>query len=416
MRFLKVLLFPHLALLWSGQVLSAMGDFFYQIAMLWIAIKTAGSQGGILIAGVEAAAALLFGLLGGIYADRWNRRAIMITVDLLRALAVGSLPLLALGGQLRFWQLIIVAILVGSLGSLFNPALQASLPALVSDKAMLQATNGLMDVTRRLARTLGPSLAALLVTFLPLTQFFTIDAFSFLLSAGAVTLMGSRFAWQPKHDEQRRAGPAGLADDLLQGFQTVRSHPPIVWAIFAGGIISAAWTAGFVIGVPLFADNVLKGNISAYGLIVASYGAGNVISNLVIGSLPLHRPVGTMLLGRLIVGGGFLLMVSMPSLPIAMLGAALAALGGPMGDIPLAIMIQTELPSHHIGKVYSLYDMISSLGNILGPILAAPLYNYLSEPQAIAICALIIAFTSLLGLTRFRFREPRRQAQEEPLV
>src|SRR5690242_3422457 len=114
MRFLKVLLLPHLALLWSGQVLSAMGDFFYQIAMLWIAIKMAGSQGGILIAGVEAGAALLFGLLGGVYADRWNRRAIMITVDLARALAISSLPLLATFGQLQFWQLIVVSLLVGS--------------------------------------------------------------------------------------------------------------------------------------------------------------------------------------------------------------------------------------------------------------------------------------------------------------
>ncbi|GHO54893.1 MFS transporter [Ktedonobacter robiniae] len=403
MRFLRVLRLPHLALLWSGQVLSAMGDFFYQIAMLWLAIKIAGSQGGIFIAGVEAAAALLFGILGGIYADRWNRRYTMLTVDILRALAVGTLPLLALYGPLALWELTLVAILVGSLGAFFNPALQASLPALVPDKVMLQATNGLMDITRRLARTFGPSLAALLITFLPLSQFFTIDAFSFLISAGAILLMGRHFAWKASESTQHTSkGLGGLVLDIRKALQAIRGHRPIAWTIFASGFISMAWSAGFIIGIPLFASQVLKGTVSAYGLIVAAYGAGNVVSNLLIGSLPLRRPVRVMLLGRLIVGGGFILMISQPSLAMAMFGAALAATGGPMGDIPLAIMMQTELPSQHIGKVYSLYDMTSSLGSILGPMLAALLYAYLTVPQAIATCGLIIAATSVMGFTRLR--------------
>ena len=65
-------------------------------------------------------------------------------------------------------------------------------------------------------------------------------------------------------------------------------------------------------------------------------------------------------------------------------------------------MMQTELPSQHIGKVYSLYDMISSLGSILGPMLAALLYAYLTVPQAISICGLIIVATSVMGFTRLR--------------
>lgn len=401
MRFLQVLRIPHLALLWSGQVLSAMGDFFYQIAMLWMAIKIAGSQGGIFIAGIEATAALIFGIFGGVYADRWNRRYTMITVDILRALAVGTLPLLALYGPLALWELTLVAILVGSLGAFFNPALQASLPILVADKVMLQATNGLMDITRRLARTFGPSLAALLIAFLPLSQFFTIDAISFLLSAGSVLLIGRHFAWKTMEMTSNHHGLTGLSKDLQQALQIIRGHKPIAWAIFASGFISMAWSAGFIIGIPLFASHVLKSTASAYGLIVAAYGAGNVVSNLLIGSLHLRRPVRIMLFGRLIVGGGFILMISQPNLAMTMFGAALAATGGPMGDIPLAIMMQTELPSHHIGKVYSLYDMVSSLGSILGPLLAALLYAYLAVPQAIAICGLIIAATSVLGIGRF---------------
>src|SRR5579871_6199336 len=125
MNFLKVLRQRQMALLWSSQVLSAIGDYLYSIAVIWIAVKVAGSAAGI-VAAAQAGSALLFGLLGGVYADRWNRRKTMMIVDLARAAAVGVLPGLALTGTLRLWHLVIVAVIVGSLGALFDPALQAS--------------------------------------------------------------------------------------------------------------------------------------------------------------------------------------------------------------------------------------------------------------------------------------------------
>src|ERR1051326_4312692 len=156
MNFLRVLRQRHLAILWSSQVLSAIGDYFFSIVVIWIAVQVAGSAAGI-VAAAQTGAALVFGLLGGVYADRWNRRATMIAVDLVRAAAVGALSALALGGTVQLWHLVIVAVIVGSLSALFNPALQASLPAL-TDASTLLAANGLMDLTRRMARALGPSL------------------------------------------------------------------------------------------------------------------------------------------------------------------------------------------------------------------------------------------------------------------
>jgi DHA3 family macrolide efflux protein-like MFS transporter len=127
MNFLLVLRRRHLAILWVSQVLSAMGDYLYDIAVLWIAVKQVGGGAG-LVAAAESGSMLLFGLLGGVYADRWNRRRVMIAMDILRALAVALLPILAFTGTLQLWHLVVVAVIVGSLGALFDPALQASLP------------------------------------------------------------------------------------------------------------------------------------------------------------------------------------------------------------------------------------------------------------------------------------------------
>jgi MFS transporter, DHA3 family, macrolide efflux protein len=141
MVFLNVLRRRHLTILWLSQVLSAMGDYFYLIAVMWIAVKVAGSAAGF-VAAAETGSMLLFSLLGGVYADRWNRRTTMITVDLLLAIAVATLAVLVPIGRVQLWHLVTIAVVVGSLGALFNPALQASLPALAGDAQTLQATNG----------------------------------------------------------------------------------------------------------------------------------------------------------------------------------------------------------------------------------------------------------------------------------
>ncbi|MGA7669501.1 MAG: MFS transporter, partial [Nitrolancea sp.] len=151
MAFLRALRQRHLAILWLSQVLSAIGDNFYAIAIVWMAVNVAGSGAGLVVA-AQSLAGLVFGLLGGVYADRWNRRTTMIVVDVIRAAAVGMLPILSMLGRLQLWHMAAAGVVIGGLGALFDPALQASLPALSGDVQVLQAANGLMDMTRRLAR------------------------------------------------------------------------------------------------------------------------------------------------------------------------------------------------------------------------------------------------------------------------
>jgi MFS transporter, DHA3 family, macrolide efflux protein len=357
MVFLKVLRIPHLTVLWLSQVLSAIGDYFYLIAVMWIAVKVAGSEAG-LVAAAETGSVLLFSLLGGVYADRWNRRSTMITVDILRGVAVAALPVLAQAGILQLWHLIIVAVMVGSLAAFFDPALQASLPALTGDTQTLQATNGLMDVTRRLARALGPSLAGVLIAWIPLFHFFTLDALSFFISALAVYSLGRRFAWKPVHKEQIIGGIRGIAIEIIESIRLVRTQQPLAWALALVSIVSLAWSAAFTVGIPLLADRVLRGNIGAYGFIVGAYGVGNVLSNLVIGSLVVRRKELMLFSGEIVLGAGFLILAFAPNLLIALLGSAFAAIGGPMGDLMLLTMIQTNFPPEQIGKIYSLLMLI----------------------------------------------------------
>ncbi|GHO86815.1 MFS transporter [Dictyobacter formicarum] len=400
MGFLMALRRPSIAWLWVSQVLSSMGDYLYNLAVIWIAVRAAGSSAGI-VAAASASSQLIFGLLGGVYADRWDRRTVMVVVDIIRAGTVGVLTILALSGAIQFWELVAAAIVIGSLGSLFDPALQASLPALAGDVPTLQATNGLMDVTARLARALGPSMAGLLVLFMPLSQFFTLDAVSYVISALAILSLGRHVVWKDKDRLPVDAGIKGIWSDIRGAITLVGQHRPLSWAISLNGVMNLAWSASFVIGVPLLVNQVLKSNVGALGLIIGAYGIGNVVSNLVMGSICIRRPIPIIFVGKIIVGLGFLVLAWANSLPLAILASAFAAIGGPMGDITMLTIMQTELPVGQLGKVYSLRMVLANVGASLGLLGAVPMFAHISVMAGISACAVIMIVLGMAGLLRF---------------
>jgi hypothetical protein len=226
--------------------------------------------------------------------------------------------------------LVVVAVVLGAFTVLFQPALQSSLPSLVHGPEDLHATNALIDATARIARAVGPGLAGALAARIALRHFFTLDAVSFAVSAGAFFSLGGRFAWPAaggRHD-----APRGIVREAAVALSYVRDTPPVAWAFAALFGVNLAWACAFAVGAPLFAARVLGEDVGAYGFLIAAYGVGNIASNLVLGSIPMRRPLRTIFVGKLVHGLGFVVLAAAPSLPVALAGAALSAVGGPMGS------------------------------------------------------------------------------------
>jgi len=392
---------PYLALLWVSQVLSAVGDYFYSIAVLWIAVQEVGSQAG-LVAAAQAAAALAFGVAGGVYADRWDRRRTMAAADLVRGVAVLTLPLAVLNGGATLGHFVAVAVVLGAANPFFDSSLQASLPALAGDPRTLQATNGLMDLTRRLARAVGPSLVGIVAALVPLAHFFTIDAVSFAVSAGAVLALGGRFAWAPSRAGGRRGGVSGFVEDVGEGLAALRGRP-VVWQLVAmSGVAGMLWSVAFTVGVTLLAAQVLSTTIGGYGLIVGAYGAGNVAANLAVGSVRLPDRVGSYYAGRVVMGIGFVLIGLAPTIEVALAGAALAAVGGPMGDIPLMLLLQEDVPPEHRGKAFSARQIVMNAGTLAGTVAGVPLFAAIGPRAGIVACAVAFVAIGVWGLIAAR--------------
>jgi DHA3 family macrolide efflux protein-like MFS transporter len=129
-----------------------------------------------------------------------------------------------------------------------------------------------------------------------------------------------------------------------------------------------------------------------------------VLSLFVIGLLPFRMNLLLMFIGQLVLGGGFLMLGYSASLPAAMCWTAVAAFGSPMGDLIMLTMIQTDFQSEHIGKMYSLRQLISGMGLLVGSFLAVPIFKWVSVSQGFVLFAILILIVGLVGVIRYCVR------------
>jgi DHA3 family macrolide efflux protein-like MFS transporter len=409
MRLLAPLRDTPVLLLWGGLSLSAVGDQLYAVALTWIAVGVFGAGAGYLSA-LGAATVLLIALLSGQWADGREPRAAMIGADLVRGLAL--LAVVAdwtLRGRASAAGLVAITIVLAAGQAIFRPALQALLPALVRDAGRLPAANALLDSTDRVARLLGPGLVAGFAAFLPARHFLSLDAASFGLSATALFLIGrSRALPRPRPIQS----PGKVIASILRGFRAVAPHKVLRLEMQVSGAINGAWYAVMFLGLPLALARLGSGGagLRAYGLVISAYGCTNLLATLVIGSRPMPaNPGRTVFVGNLVVGTGLMLIALIAALPLAhemavpcLAGAAaLGAIGGPMHDIPTAVLRQTELPAGDVPAAMRA-SLVVGNGGMLAAMLVAPrLYASASPSLVMAGCAALILGIGVAGLVRF---------------
>lgn len=409
MRLLTPLRDRPVALLWGGLSLSAVGDQLYAVALTWIAVGVFGTAAGYLAA-LTAATVMAAALLAGRWADAWEQRAAMIGADLARGLALLAVVLdWTLRGRPSAVGLVVITVVLAVGQAVFQPALQGSLPGLVRDAGRLPAVNALLDSTDRIARLLGPGLVAVLAAFLPARHFLSLDAASFGLSATALILIG-RLRSVPRQPHETSRG--SVLFSVLRGFRAVASHRLLRLEMQVNGINNGAWYAVIFLGLPLALAHLggAGPGLRAYGLVISAYGCTNLLATLAIGGRGLPDNPGRMVFaGNVVVGTGLMLIALSAALPLpptaAVLcfagAAALGAIGGPMHDIPVAVLRQTDLSAADVPAAMRA-ALVTRNGGVLTAMLIAPmLYASVPVPAVMAGCAAVMLCTGAIGLSRF---------------
>jgi hypothetical protein len=416
LRILKPLRSTPVAVLWGGLSLSALGDQLYAVALSWIAVGVLGADAGYLTA--LQALVMLVAVLGiGRWADRWEERRSMIGADLCRAavlLVVVGAWLISGGPSVVQLVAAVVALAIGQ--AVFQPALQAVLPSLVDDRGMLPAANGLLDATDRSARLVGPGLVAILAGALPMVHFLTLDAVSFLASAGALLLIGRR---RPGVLLRRKVGPESLWHSMARGVRATARHRLLFFLLLTTWLPNGCWYGVFFLCLPLMiAQHGVSGiggtGLGAYGMVISAYGCTNLAATLVFGSRTLpSRPQFQMFGGTVVVGIGVILLGCASQLPAGwilpglMAAAAFGAIGGPMKDIPAAVLRQTRLEHGDKAAAMRAYMAVSTAGTLLAMLLIPALAENAGVVTVVIACGVSQIGVGAFGLARHAtWREP----------
>jgi len=345
---------------WAALAISSFGDGVMLSALpLLIAGQTSNTS---LIAGLEVSKGLpwlMFGLLGGVVADRLDRRRVMAAVDACRCIAVALLALAVWRGDVNIGLIWLVAFLLGSGDVFFDNSAQSILPSLVKTD-QIERANARFFVTESVARDLaGPAIGALLfarAASLP----FAIDSASFFAASLIVfTLSGTyRARARPRtkraRRQLRRSGPT-IRADLREGWTWLRGHELLRSLLVIGATYNFLVVGAEALNV-VFVLRVLHESESAFGIILTVSAFGGIAAGLASERIIRRFGSGTTILGTLALAGVSGLLAGTTNNVVVFAAAmALAIASGTTANIVVLSLRQILVPDELRGRVNSLY-------------------------------------------------------------
>ncbi|HXV95805.1 MAG TPA: MFS transporter [Gaiellaceae bacterium] len=383
---------------------SELGDALQYIALMWFAFEAGGPLGVLAVRLADSVPALLFGLHGGLVADRWDRRRVLIGADLVRAAVLIPVAAAGLAGELPLWGLVVAAFLLTAATSYFDPAYGALLPALV-ERRNIQQANGLVRATAEALSVGGWAVAAGLLAFLPVSVFFAVNAATFLVSAAV--LAGVRTGGKGE------ASGAGSLGELAAGFHALRARPFLAAAVVALGLAVTIAAGTWIAGTPQLVSENLDRAAGGFALVMTGYALGAIAA----GAFLTRRRVRRKALGSLVAWSFYLpayLVIGLAgSVEVAMAGAFLAALGESSAVVLLNSAAQEEVPDRVLGRVMGVISLVHRGAHATGLLLVAPLFAVLEPSVVFAGAALALPLVGL-GCAAWALATARAAAAPAP--
>jgi MFS transporter, DHA3 family, macrolide efflux protein len=368
-------------------VISELGDSFQYVALMWFALVTAGPLGVVAVRLADSVPALLFGLHGGIVADRRDRRRTMVGADIVRGAVLLPVAAAGLAGRLDLWMLVVAAFVIETATSYFAPAYGALLPTLV-DRRNVQAANGLVRASAEAVRVGGWAAAAALLVFTPLSTFFLLNAASFFASA---TLLAGLRARRAQSEAER-------APRILEGFAALRPLPSLAIAVVALAIGVTLSSGTWMVGVPQLVRDTLGLGPGSFSLLATGYAVGAVSAGALLARIRVRRKARLSLYLWILYAACYGLFAVADSLPPAIVAGAVS------GAIQATVLIllysaaQEGIPDAVLGRVMGLISLVHRGAHATGLLLIGPLFAVFATRSIFLGAAVALPLVGLAGL------------------
>lgn len=361
MESVKRLWNKNFAILWQGQLISDFGNTAFGVALgFWVLAATVSDQhphGNTALMGIIEACfalpAVVLGPIAGAFADRHNRKWIIVAADFVRGVLFSLMSLLLLFKIFPFWMIFPLAILAGSAGSFFSPAMSSAVPDIVPTESLSKA-NSARSLSQTVTQLLGSSLGGALYAMLTAPVLILINGVSFLYAS--ITQLFIRVPVRKSAAEKQN-----IFADIMVGAKYTFGNRGIRTLVITGMMINFLAVCGMTLLTPLF--NSTEGfGVEWYGYMMGTLTLG-MIAGMVVFSIVKIKPAQ-----RAAVFGLSTLVMVLAMVPIGLVRnvvwllplAFTAGITNAVVNVMLQTILQTTVAAENRGKVFGI------LGTMMG--------------------------------------------------
>jgi len=389
---LTALQYRDFRLFWFGQIISLSGTWMQSVAQGWLVYSLTKSPFYLgLVAASGSLPILLFTLAGGIAADRFRKRNLLLLTQALSVLPAFLLGILTDINMITVWQVALLAAVLGTVNAFDIPARQSFLIELVGRDSLTSAI-ALNSAAFHGARMIGPVVAGITIASLGLPACFYLNALSFV----AVIIALSKMSIQGEIRESSN----GLFKDFIEGIRFVKSSYGISRIILLIAVFSLVGLP-FITLLPVFAGEVLDAGAKGFGFLVGATGAGALAAALLLAFRGDIRDKGRFISIAALSASVSLLAFSLSKNIFISIPFLLVVGWGLVSFLATAnSYIQLSAPDNLRGRVMSVFTLVFLGTAPIGNSLVGAMADYIGTPYTVSISAVICIIASLLFAMR----------------
>jgi MFS family permease len=343
-------------LLFSGQVISQIGDGMNKVALLWFVYELTGSAFKMAIIGLlQTIPPLVFGPLIGVYLDRMKKKPVMVWVDLARAGLVLLIPLLYAMEALTLERLYVLVFATSIVSTVFGPALASAVP-LLAPRAQRTAAYALIQSTTNFGLLIGPVVSGVGIAMIGAQNVLYFDAATFLVSA--LCLMPIRLQ-ETLCASVRSVDKPTILQDLVVGFRFVFLQHRTVLLLMLTATLFSFGASAFIFLLPVFATQHLDASPVELGWLWSSLGIGMLAASVWLAWIKQGDLQNRLLLISAAMAVGAVAVCTLGMLQAPVMAAALIIVFGGSTAVFTPIvwaMLQELTPEHLLGRVFTTFS------------------------------------------------------------
>jgi len=364
-------------ILWIGACVSTIGTWMQTQAQNWLVLDISGNPYYLgLDAFLGQIPIFMFTLVGGVVADRVDRRYALIGSQLVQMACAFVLAMLFQFGVVHVWQILTLSFVVGTAQAFGGPAYQALIPSLVSKEDVPSAI-ALNSIQFNLARMIGPALGLLALTRLGPAGCFYLNGFSYLAVIATLVAISTAFRPQP--------GQGSVMQSVKEGFSFIKNQPAMPSLIVIAFLMTMLGIPVMTF-LPVFARDIYHQGPNGYTILLEVAGAGSILGALLVASFHKGRQKGRIaLINLILLGVGVIIFAYSRNLALSytVLFLGSAAL---ISTFALISSLVQEITSNEMrGRVMSVYNMAFRGGMPFGSLLSGKFVEGHGAPVVVAV-------------------------------